>query len=328
MIGDTDPSTGRNEEYLEANLAFVDRFIIIAALIGAMPKFLRPVTGSLIWPLQRSSIQIIKKHFKPLFEARLQLCRDTEKDSPKEPQDHLQMMIRYGLSKKPLEVIDFANMTSRLALSNLGSFHQTSIAVTNVILNILDSDKEYNTIATLRQEISEVIGVKKIWTKAAVAKLVKCDSVCRETLRLHSFGNRSMMRKVMVDVTTPDGITLPKGSLVSILLTSQVDGDYFPEPLKFKPFRFSDIREKEGDKMGVNFVSLGDKFLPFSYGRHACPGRFLLDFELKMILSYLLVDYDIELAPEHNGLRPPSKWAAEAIMPPSGAKIRVRRRTG
>jgi cytochrome P450 len=217
-------------------------------------------------------------------------------------------------------------MTVRLAISNLGAFHQTSIAITNVIFNVLASDAEYKTIAVLREEIKSVVGEKGEWTKAAVAKMVKCDSVCKETLRIHSFGNRSPMRKVMVDnLKTEDGILLPKGAMISLLLTSQVDEEFFPDPLKFKPFRYSDMREN-GEGAGVSFVALGEKFLPFGYGRHACPGRFLLDFELKMILSYMLTNYDVELAPEHNGVRPESKWVAEAIMPPFEGKIRIKRR--
>jgi cytochrome P450 len=319
--------TGRNEEYLAANVDYTDKFIIIAGLTGAMPKFLRPLVGNLAHILQYFNLRTIRKHFTPLLHERLSLAKATEKTSPSEPQDHLQMMIRYGLAEKPLDIENPKIMTGRLALSNLGSFHQTSLAVTNLIFNILASDREYNTIALLREEIRSVVGGNKTpWTKALVSKLVKCDSVCKENLRINSFGNRGPLRKVVAsNLVTPDGIALPKGGMVSILLTSQHDSDFFgDDPLKFNPFRYAEMRER-GEE-GASFVSLGERFLPFGYGRHACPGRFLLEFELKMILAYLLINYEFELAEEYGGKRPESRWVAEAIMPPLEGKIRVRRR--
>lgn len=317
----------RNEEYLKASVDFTHLFIIIAGLIGAMPKFLRPFVGQLVHIPQYFNLRAIRKQFAPLYAERLQFAQSYEKDSPDEPQDHLQMMIRYGLAERPNEVTSLKGMTGRLALNNLGSFHQTSLTVTNLIFNVIASDKEFNTIAILREEIRSIVGDNQVpWTKAMVSKLVKCDSVCKETLRTTPFGSRGPIRKVMVDnLVTEDGITLPKGALVSILLTSQLDEDVFEDPSKFSPFRYAELREK-GDT-GASLVSLGERFLPFGYGRHACPGRFLLEFELKMILAYLLLNYDIELAEQHRGVRPESKWVAEAIMPPLEGKIRVRRRS-
>lgn len=298
---------------------------MVAGVTGAMPKSLRPLIGSMAFIPQYLNLRTVQKHFAPLLEERLALAQTTEKTSPSEPQDHLQMMVRFGLAERQSEVRDAKKMTRRLALANLGSIHQTSIAVTNLIFNILASDAEFNTIAVLREEIQSMVGSSGEWTKALVSKLVKCDSVCKETMRINSFGNRGPLRKVVVDnLVTGEGIHLPKGAMVSLLLTSQLDEDVFPDPLKFVPFRYAEMRERGED--GASFVSLGERFLPFGYGRHACPGRFLLEFELKMILSYLLTNYDFELAPEHQGVRPESKWVAEAIMPPMDGKIRVKRR--
>ena len=154
-----------------------------------------------------------------------------------------------------------------------------------------------------------------------------------------------MVRKVMVDnLLSEDGILLPKGAMVSVLAhPSQCDGEIYEEPLKFDPFRFSRMREKlssdtvtptsdsedskPADKYGsLAAVSTGPQNLIFGHGRHACPGRFLLDFELKMILYYLFKNYDVELLPEYNGKRPEAVWVAEAMMPPAAGKIRVRRK--
>jgi hypothetical protein len=51
-----------------------------------------------------------------------------------------------------------------------------------------------------------------------------------------------------------------------------------------------------------------------------------LEFELKMIVAYLLTYYNIEFPKAYEGTRPETKWVFEAMMPPSWAKIRIRRR--
>ena len=174
------------------------------------------------------------------------------------------------------------------------------------------------------------------WTKYKVAQMIKSDSVARETMRLHSNTNRGVFRKVLVEgIKTEDGIELPKGAYVSFLgRPLQCDPETFEDPFKYDPFRFSRVREKAPrDEKGrsitsnLSFVSTSPEHLPFGHGGHSCPGRFLVDFEVKMIVAYLLMNYDVEFPAEYNGQRPANRWMAEALMPPSGARIRIKRRS-
>lgn len=339
---------GRNEQYLDSSIAFPDTFVLTAAGVGAVPTILRPILGPLMSIPLRYVVYRLQSIFQPLLQQRLQSLSSPKSE---DPQDHLQMMLRYARTERPLE-LNLRDMTHRLAMANFGSFHQTSIMATNLILNILESDAEYNTIALLREEAERCLKASGgVWTKATAAQMVRADSVNRETMRINAFGNRSLIRKVMVDdLTTEDGILLPKGAMVSVLAhPAQCDGDVYDEPLKFDPFRFSRVREGASEARTENgaekatpspvpttnptptagnltVVSTGPQNLIFGHGRHACPGRFLLDFELKMILSYLFANYDVELPVEYGGKRPSSEWVAEAMMPPSAARIRIRRR--
>lgn len=52
------------------------------------------------------------------------------------------------------------------------------------------------------------------------------------------------------------------------------------------------------------------------------PGRFFVAHELKMLMAYLLMNYDIKPL----GERPPSTWVAMTVIPAVGAKIEIRRR--
>ncbi|CCF32918.1 cytochrome P450 [Colletotrichum higginsianum] len=329
------PGICRNEEYLNLSIDIVNQLIMNAGATGGSPRVLRPVVGTLVNLTLHSKVNRLKKMFQPIWEERVEILKH-DRDDPDhvEPQDHLQMMARYAKEHRPEEFNDIDMMTRRLIAANFGSMHQTSLQVTNMLLNILGSDAEFNTIAALRDEVDRVLHADGDgnWTKAKVNRMVKADSVARETLRLNSFGGRAVFRKVMVDgIKTPDGQGLPKGTLISFLgQPAQTDGEVIEDPLKYDPFRFSRMREdaaaRDEKAPAVSFVTTSPEYLPFGHGKHACPGRFLIDFELKMIIAYLLGHYDVEFPAEYNGKRPENYWLTEACFPPDGARVRIRRK--
>lgn len=309
-------------------------------LTGAMPRVLRPFLGPLFsWPLHRN-IKKIETHFEPLHRERLQDLKHISDDNPGhvEPEDLVQWMLRFAAKDRPDELHNLDIMTKRLVFANFAAIHQTSVLVTNMLLNILSSDAEFNTVSVLRDEATRIIGSADgaEWTRFKVAQMVKADSVARETLRLNSYSNRGVFRKVMVDgIVTDEGIALPKGSYISFLgHPLQCDPSVYPSPFEYDPFRFSRAREAAADaegKPGLNnlsFVSTSPQHLPFGHGNHSCPGRFLVDFEVKMIIAYLLENYDVQFPEEYGGIRPKNKWMAEAFAPPAGARIKVKKRKG
>lgn len=242
-------------------------------------------------------------------------------------------------------------------MSNLGGIHQTAIHLAVIWLDLLGSDAEFNTVSHLREEFKQVTysdGDPDKWTKQKIANMIKADSLGRETLRLHTFGGRTMFRRVLVDgLRTEDGIEIPKETMFSVMSKMpHTDEDTYEEPFKYDPFRFSRVREQQasilegngnGNRNGkhsgsgktdkgskpsspVTFVSTSPDYLAFSLGKHACPGRFILDFEMKMMLCYLLKHYDIEWPEDYAGKRPENVYITEACFPPKGARMRVRRR--
>ncbi|KAH7140293.1 cytochrome P450 [Dactylonectria estremocensis] len=325
----------RDKGYLRTALDINQRLIISAGATGGAPRLLQPLIGTLLNIPTRRLLARMNKWFLPLWKQRLEtLVFDHDDPDHEEPQDQIQMIIRYAQRERQHELHDYNIMLRRLAANNFGSMHLTHIQITNLILNVLGSDAEFNTIAVLRDEIDRILGQDESaeWTKAKVSQMTRADSVGRETLRLHSFGVRANFRKVMTsNFKTPDGYHLPKGTLISFLSQpAHVDAQTLDEPLKFDPFRFSRLRELAASRderdPPVTLVSTSPEFLPFGHGKHACPGRFLIDFEFKMILAYVLRNYDIAFPRKYNGQRPPNVWLAEAVFPPEGVKIMVKRR--
>ncbi|KAI9371732.1 cytochrome P450 [Aspergillus egyptiacus] len=322
----------RNEQYLKDCLDAIDGCVINAGVSSGTPPMFRPLVGPLAGLKTRLAQRKVQKHLEPIYQERLQTLQYSQDDPQHvEPQDHLQMMLRYAQKERPHELYDLENISRRLTVANFGSMHQTSIQVTNMLLNILASDAEYNTITVLRDEVAQVMGTDNHWSKAKVSRMIRADSVARETLRLNSFGGRAILRKVVADgVETDAGVKLPKGTVLSFLSQpAHVDEATYEEPLKYDPFRFSRVREATHETTKgstLSFVSTGPDYLAFSHGRHACPGRFLVDFELKMIIAYVLTNYDIKFPEKYGGTRPENKWMTEALLPPDGVQVLVKRR--
>ena len=60
----------------------------------------------------------------------------------------------------------------------------------------------------------------------------------------------------------------------------------------------------------------------FGHGRHACPGRFFAALEMKLLLVYVVMNYDVRVI----GKRPDNFVMGGTILPPMKAKIGVKRR--
>jgi cytochrome P450 len=169
----------------------------------------------------------------------------------------------------------------------------------------------------------------------------------------------SFIRKVMKPIDLSDGTHLPPGTnLLTPLAGIAHDERYFPDPEVFDGLRFWKLRQQQSTSsptsrprspspspssspsptppsppllpIGSNkhqFTSISDTNQNFGLGRHACPGRFFAAQEIKLILSYLLLNYDIRL-PDHQKTRPEPVVFMMTKSPSQKAEVLFRRREG
>ena len=78
------------------------------------------------------------------------------------------------------------------------------------------------------------------------------------------------MRKALVDITLSNGTVIPTGTLcVAAALPTHTDSDNYTNPDVFDPFRFSGMREGEGEGTKHQYVSTSTEYIPFGHGKHA-----------------------------------------------------------
>ncbi|TBU30176.1 cytochrome P450 [Dichomitus squalens] len=178
-------------------------------------------------------------------------------------------------------------------------------------------------IQPLRDEIESVIAADG-WTKRGMNNLWKLDSFLRESQRVNGLFLISLARKAMKDVTLHDGTFLPKGTfIVADQCTVHNDDNNYEHADQFDPFRFARMREVPGEDLKHQLVTTSREYLPFGHGKHACPGRFFASMELKAVMSYLLVNYDIAL---DGSLRPENQYFGIDISPDPSGRVLFRRR--
>ncbi|KAF8844182.1 cytochrome P450 [Paxillus ammoniavirescens] len=163
------------------------------------------------------------------------------------------------------------------------------------------------------------------WSKGALAKMRKIDSFLKESQRIEGIGAVVMTRKAMKDFTFSDGTVLPNGTIVTIASqATHLDNGIYENAEKFDPFRFSNMRDEDGDGAKHSFVSTNPECLMFGHGRHACPGRFFAANELQSMLAHVVLSYDIKL--EDNATCPRSLHIGSAIAAHPTARVMFRKR--
>ena len=149
-------------------------------------------------------------------------------------------------------------------------------------------------------------------------------------------------------------IHIPQGTRLAFPIHEiHFDEDFYPNASLFDAFRFSRSRktdqvddgtasivgeganrasaetERQDDSQSTatrkqeSLVTTRDTFLGFGHGKLPCPGRHFAAHEMKLILAYIVQNYEVE----HLATRPLLKAVMESKVPSESAEIRIRRRT-
>jgi len=265
-------------------------------ILYIFPKPLKYLIAPLVNAITvNKQFTIVKRLIGPIILERKKRAHEEGANWKGRPDDMLQWLIESA----PQHLQHTNTLVSRLIGINMAAIHTTSSALYNSLF-CLAMYPEY--IPELREEIEQAMAQNK--NKASMMKMVKLDSFMREAHRLNGPSITIMGRKVLKDgFTFSNGLYLPPGVHASIPETIHVDEHVYGEDaLKFDGFRFSrlpdmaDTGEQGQDAVKRKcFVTTGQHYLRFGHGHGACPGRFFVALEVKLILSMILMDYDVKL---------------------------------
>ncbi|KAF9468818.1 cytochrome P450 [Collybia nuda] len=306
----------RNLDYLRLNEEYAKNVMDAGLKITLFPSFLMPLAAYFFSTLQKSLNQSTS-HLGSIIQDRLDKEREYGPDWPEKPND----LITWLLSEAPSELKTVRDVTLRVLAVNFAAIHTTSLAFTHALYD-LASRPSY--VTALREEVESVIEEDGL-NKLALGKMRKLDSFIKESHRLGPTGALVVDRKILKDFTFSNGVVIPAGyAIAAANAATNCDDANYPNAREFDGFRFSKMRESEGEGIKHQMVSPNLNYLSFGTGRYICPGRFFAVNELKAMLAYVLLKYDVKV---EDGKRPKDAWFGRMSMPNLTASVMFRRRT-
>jgi len=343
----------RNKEYNGYCSTFLQSVVITAGMMNLLPQWLEPLFAPVLmlydyyiyWRITRFIFPIVKERmtdFRPGMEYK--------KPDYSKHNDYIQWALHDAFSHDdPIERTP-EMVTRRLAVLSFAAIQSSVITITNTLFDIASSDQAIHIQDVLRTEITTTIPSTtadskqnspkkddKTWTRATLFHLHRTDSALRESMRLWGFISRGVMKKVHAPsgITLPSGHHLPPGAKVGVTAYAiHHDESVFTHAMKYDAFRFSRARHdtelfercygggRDEVPVAPSLVTSSERFMAFSHGRHACPGRFFAANQLKLLLAQVVLRYHVQPL----DARPENPWLNNSIGPPMWAKVRVRRR--
>ncbi|KIL65509.1 hypothetical protein M378DRAFT_76984, partial [Amanita muscaria Koide BX008] len=287
----------RDPDWLALNKKFAIDLVKSGRLLNFVPSALRPLAASLMRNVS-NGIKRGTKHFEPFLRERFEQEAKYGEDWPERPNDMVTWMLEVTKDRQR----SVRSLVIAVLVTNFAAIHTTTMSFTYVMYE-LATRPEY--VKPLRDEIEAVIK-EEGWSKDSIRKLRKVDSFIKESLRLSNFALVTMSRKALRDFTFSDGTTIPAGSTMAVPFNGvNTDPNDYSDPSVFDGFRFEKLRGQDGESMKHQITSLGVDYILFGNGRHACPGRFFVANELKVMLAHVVMNYDVKMA---DGKGRPRNW--------------------
>ncbi len=226
------------------------------------------------------------------------------RERPVDPPDFLQTLVaaRYDDGER---VPDLVLVNLILMLTWAG--HETTAGhVSWALIDLLQHPEE---LARVREEQHAVLDAGTELDLSRINQLTHLDRALHETERLHPVAY--VLARSAAETFEYAGYEIPQGAtiLISPAVAHRLP-DLYPEPDRFRPDRFAE------DPRALHALA------GFGGGVHRCLGVHFAYLEMKVIVSMLLHDYDLELVdPDPQPVRgTKTKW------PQRPCRVRYRRR--
>ncbi|KAI0007622.1 cytochrome P450 [Xylariaceae sp. FL0662B] len=180
------------------------------------------------------------------------------------------------------------------------SIHTTTTTITQCIFD-LSGRPQY--IPELRDEALQVLEINNgSLAKQALVALEKLDSFIKEVQRLCSPDLTTFQRKALAPVTLSNGFRIPKDIQIEVATGAiNADSTIYEKPDQFDGLRAYKKRKTSEDARNRHQVlSVSKEDLTWGFGRAACPGRFLAEMQIKMVLVEILISCELKM-PDSQG---------------------------
>lgn len=342
----------RDENLLRQTALFSNALFAGVAILHCTPEFLRGLVGAIVSLPTRWYGWRCRRVFIPLVKRRIQLWKEREEgiergekvvDLPVsstesggsfehvltgKQNDFLQWLITRCASHGP-QHLDPHKITTRMLALNTMFVFAMGYVFAHAVIDLCASPDRDEFFAGLQEESERAVSEHPggLASREVIDKLFRADSTLRESMRLSAISVVSLPRDVIGNqpLDIGNGVLVPRGTRIAFpTLHMQLDPTLYEDASRFDPFRFSRPAEgcQDGEQKQDLMYTPTPGFLAFGYGRKACPGRWYVSQMLKQALAHLVLNYDVELV----GSVPERKALLNTMIPPTGTRLRIRRK--
>ncbi|KAG5651608.1 hypothetical protein H0H81_008068 [Sphagnurus paluster] len=223
-------------------------------------------------------------------------------------------------------------ITRNIIALNLQAVSTTSLAFTHALYHLAASNT--HVVQPMREEIQAALRGEG-WTLHALERMHRIDSFLKESMRLSGLHALTMHRESRKPYVFSGGTHIPTGAhLAAACASVHTDAARYASPETFDATRF--VRAGSEGAPRYQLTTTGLDFLAWGHGRAACPGRFFAAAVMKMMLAYVVLEYDVRLsegdAADGSGdveaRRPRDIWVGYERIPDLHAELLFRKRKG
>ncbi|WYZ36328.1 hypothetical protein EsH8_XII_000078 [Colletotrichum jinshuiense] len=267
-------------------------------LHDAIPKPLRRLYVPLIAAPSRYYLCKLQKWLFPVVQKHLD-GTETDEDRDTVLHHHVKWAQRSAnpQDRDPAVIISrLVLMIGALALPTI--YQSLSDSAINLTRQVPGNDESIQ--AVLRQETAKLLekGARNTMPKDYARGLVHMESFLKETLRYHTFNGfgLGLNREVVAESglrlpSAKDGPTLPRGTWLTVAYDAiHRDPENYEACNEFMPWRF--VRPN-GEK-ATELTDTSDTYLPFGRGRDTCPGRFFAADYMRLVMMYLVHNFEFQ----------------------------------
>lgn len=251
-----------------------------------------------MWYIGKTSTKVRKVRnqlytaLRPEIDIRLNNMK-LEGSNWERPEDILQSIIEDKERPENMDVYTYCTETITQLI--FAAIHTTSENSTISLYRIMSHPGLIDELLEEQNQVLKDEGFDKncgpeVFTREILSKFVKLDSAIREGLRCRN-DNISLPHKNISkeNIILSNGVIIRPGESVYInTYANHIDPTVqktIDDLKEYKPFRFINT--------GKNSTKIGDDFLTFGMGKHACPGRWFAVQEIKTLISYIIRQYEL-----------------------------------
>ncbi|XP_014292721.1 cytochrome P450 3A25 isoform X2 [Halyomorpha halys] len=232
-------------------------------------------------------LKVLSKDAEDFFEAFIEKMKEFRSSSNVTKNDffHYIMKMNQKLKEENKPVYTNKEMASHCFAFYVDTTESTANQLSFLLLDLATHQSVQEK---LRKEISSISECATGFDLEKIYSSNYLNMVINESMRIHT--QASLTTRMCTQDAVIGNTQIPKGTRVFIPVGQfHMDPEYFPNPEKFDPERFSD--ENKGSIPKYSFI-------PFGEGPRICVGYKLALLQMKMAVIFLLLNFTLHRSSE------------------------------